>query len=497
METEFTIKREVNSGFSEEKKIDSPHLGVAIIDDKEYFDEYFKICESLQKKRVLLNKLKDHPVKVHINDKSHSESYQAVCNEIAGLNYLIKQKEDTFWDIVDKAKGNGQNFVIEKLTKKYSLDVFEKRVLLFFLYLEFYEISRNVCSEDELLGVFDLNNSAIWRMCNFIYFSSEGRLVKNAVLCKEYSKEENSAFVTLALSSRVLTNCARMLNGKKMDLKVKGKEGLSICTEVGFVKTPEYKMDGVILKEDVKEKVLFFLSGLKEENPKKLKVSQKIKKAKGLTFLFYGPPGTGKSMLAEAVADHLKKKLLMVEFSKITSRWYGDTDKNISKIFAAARKNNLVVCMDEADSLLYNRNFAAQEHDIRFVNEMLMELERFEGVAVLTTNMDILLDQALERRISLRVKFELPNEKIRTQIWRSHIPGNFRLSEDVDFPALANRYSFAGGYIKNAVLNTLRRAALNKQDMLTMEDFIFGANIEREGMFNKENLKGTIGFATQ
>ena len=91
----------------------------------------------------------------------------------------------------------------------------------------------------------------------------------------------------------------------------------------------------------------------------------------------------------------------------------------------------------------------------------------------------------------------MPDEKIRTQIWRSHIPDTIRLSEDVDFSALAKQYSFAGGYIKNAVLNSLRRVTLRKQGILTMDDLIFGANMEKEGMFNKENSKGVLGFAMQ
>jgi len=128
---------------------------------------------------------------------------------------------------------------------------------------------------------------------------------------------------------------------------------------------------------------------------------------------------------------------------------------------------------------------------------MLQELERFEGVSVLTTNMDILLDQALERRVSLKVKFEEPGEEIRYGIWESHIPKTINLSGDVDFEILARKYDFSGGYIKNAVLNALRRIALRKQNILTMEDLVFGADVEKQGMFSRQKKQAVLGFAMQ
>jgi SpoVK/Ycf46/Vps4 family AAA+-type ATPase len=198
-------------------------------------------------------------------------------------------------------------------------------------------------------------------------------------------------------------------------------------------------------------------------------------------------------MLAEAVAAKLKKKLLIVEFPKLTSRWYGETDKALSKIFTEAKKNNLVVCIDEADTLLYNRNFAAQEHDIRFVNIMLQEIENFAGEMILTTNMDNLLDPALERRVTLKVNFELPDEKMRAQIWRSLIPDKVTIAEGIDFLVLANQFSLSGGYIKNAVLHAMRRLASEGRNTLTKDDLLFGARLEQEGIFVKES-KPKIGF---
>jgi SpoVK/Ycf46/Vps4 family AAA+-type ATPase len=152
--------------------------------------------------------------------------------------------------------------------------------------------------------------------------------------------------------------------------------------------------------------------------------------------------------------------------------------------------------MDEADSLLYDRgSFAAQEHDIRFVNIMLQELERFEGVIILTSNMDALLDPALERRIGLKIKFESPDKKSQTDIWKMHIPDNISLSSDISFEALAGKYDFSGGNIKNAVLNAIRRIGRDNRMTMTMSDLVFGADLEKEGMFTKKEGRRIVGFA--
>jgi SpoVK/Ycf46/Vps4 family AAA+-type ATPase len=163
-------------------------------------------------------------------------------------------------------------------------------------------------------------------------------------------------------------------------------------------------------------------------------------------------------------------------------------------IFRQAKKNDLVIVLDECDTLLYNRGFASQEHDIRFVNIMLGELERFEGVAILTTNMDSLLDPALERRIALKIKFELPDQKTRQEIWRSHISRETEIDKDVDFERLAKSYEFSGGSIKNAVLNAFRKLIQSQTKKLTMGILIYGADIEMEGMFATNANKKFVGF---
>jgi len=460
-----------------------------ISDDRQYIEAYFRTCELLDEKREAL-----YDIKTNEKEPKDAEKIKYLKDKVKRLNERIKDEDDCFWDQVKKSMDADIKFSIEGLAENYKLSLYEKRMFIFFLYLEFCHVSDNICTEGMLSELFDFDDILFNRMRDFRYFSAQTPLVKHGFLSIDYVRYRASATATLLLTAKGLNIITAMLNGeKKVANDSEPDTTFDICNEIGHVKKPEYNMTDVALKDDIREKVMFLLKGSNQQGLKELGIQQKIKKGNGLIFLFYGPPGTGKSMLAEAIASYLEKRILIVEFPKITSRWYGDTDKNIANIFKSAKENKLIICMDEADSLLYNRNYAVQEHDIRFVNVMLQEIERYEGEMILTTNMDTLLDPALERRVTLKVKFELPDEKLREQIWRSHIPDKVTLAQGIDFPLIARQFELSGGYIKNAVFHALRRLSNEARKELTMEDLLFGARLEKDGIFVKEN-KPKIGF---
>lgn len=202
---------------------------------------------------------------------------------------------------------------------------------------------------------------------------------------------------------------------------------------------------------------------------------------KGITVLFKGDPGTGKTLCAEIMASELGMKLYQVSIPRLVSKYVGETEKNISKIFAAARANHCMLLFDEADSLFGKRVTNVESSIDRFsnmeTNLLLQEIERFDGIVILTTNLDKNIDDAFARRIMFKIDFPKPDIKHRTLIWKKLVPKDCPVSDDIDYERLGESFELAGGNIKNAVVRAAYRAA-ERRDKVTWDDIEFAAEKE-------------------
>ena len=183
----------------------------------------------------------------------------------------------------------------------------------------------------------------------------------------------------------------------------------------------------------------------------------------GLAFHFAGPPGTGKTICAEALANTLDRRLLVVRYSELESRWVGQTAKHVTSVFRAAERQDAVLFFDEADAIA-GRRFSSMQAAVEreansVVNVLLHELETFPGVVIFATNLAANMDPAFERRIRTHILFEMPTAVERERIWQVQLhPRKTPLADDVDFRALAEAYPRSGGDIKNAVLKAAQIA---------------------------------------
>ncbi|MDQ2890762.1 MAG: ATP-binding protein [Gemmatimonadota bacterium] len=189
----------------------------------------------------------------------------------------------------------------------------------------------------------------------------------------------------------------------------------------------------------------------------------------GLAFNFAGPPGTGKTICAEAIAQALGRRLLVVRYAEMESMWAGETPKNVAAVFRVATEQDAVLFFDEADAIAARRASSTlqpmQRESNTVVNVLLRELENFNGVVIFATNLAANFDPAFERRIRTHVLFERPGIEEREQIWRVQIhPDKTPLAADVDFAALATTFDASGGEIKNAVL---KAAAIGAAEPVT------------------------------
>jgi hypothetical protein len=201
--------------------------------------------------------------------------------------------------------------------------------------------------------------------------------------------------------------------------------------------------------------------------------------SRGVAGLFSGEPGTGKTMAASVVASELGLELVRIDLSAVVSKYVGETEKNLAKIFDEAQDAHAMLLFDEADSLFGKRTELKTAQD-RFanleVNYILQRMESFDGVSVLTTNAESAIDPALQRRLNFRIRFPEPELDEREKLWRQLLPPQVGLGE-VDFHALAERFDMTGGYIKNAVVRAAVVAARAGRN-LTAEDLWIGAHHE-------------------
>jgi len=207
---------------------------------------------------------------------------------------------------------------------------------------------------------------------------------------------------------------------------------------------------------------------------------KKLSHGKGTTALFVGPPGTGKTMAAEVIANEIKLDIYKIDLAGIVSKYIGETQKNLDRIFSAAEDANGVLFFDEADMLFGKRSEVRDSHD-RYANSevsyLLQKMEMYEGAVILATNLSQHMDEAFLRRFAFAIRFPFPEEDCRRQIWKSIWPEEVPLDDEINFDHLASRFRLSGGNIKNVALAAAFFAA-EEGGTVTMAHLFRG--IERE-----------------
>jgi hypothetical protein len=182
---------------------------------------------------------------------------------------------------------------------------------------------------------------------------------------------------------------------------------------------------------------------------------RKLAMGKGVDVLFAGPPGTGKTMAADVLASALGLDLYKIDLSTVVSKYIGETEKNLARIFAEARTSDAILFFDEADALFGKRTQVSDAHD-RYANievsYLLQRIEEHQGIVVLASNLRGNIDEAFVRRLHAVVEFPLPDVADRRRIWERIWPQATPLSPDLDLDVLASQVQVAGGSIRNIAL---------------------------------------------
>jgi SpoVK/Ycf46/Vps4 family AAA+-type ATPase len=268
---------------------------------------------------------------------------------------------------------------------------------------------------------------------------------------------------------------------------------------------PRHDLDRLILHPEVKTNILAGLRALEiRADLDRIWNLSAIQPQQGRCILnFYGPPGTGKTRAALGIALRLGKPLYQVDYSAVISKYLGDTAKHIKAVFQAAREQDAVLFFDEADSLLSKR-VATGESCSTSINQnrntLMQELDRFDGVVIVTTNLFENYDPALLRRIQRHIHFRLPNASMRRELFALHLPNPDRVRADYAVLAELSR-GLSGGDILNVCINAIYAGSVDLDTakwMVTQgmieEEIKKTRKAKAEHSGEKEGSKRRIGF---
>lgn len=245
--------------------------------------------------------------------------------------------------------------------------------------------------------------------------------------------------------------------------------------------TTDLTWDDLILEDQLREEIGDLQTWINRQSyiMNDLGLSDKLKP--GYRALFYGPPGTGKTLTACLLGKATGLDVYKIDLSQIVSKWVGETEKNLAKIFDFAENKNWILFFDEADALFGKRGETKSSQD-RYANQevayLLQRTETYNGVVIMASNLRNNMDDAFSRRLQSVIYFPMPKPKERLKIWQNVFSGNLKIDENVDLTEIAKKYEISGGGIINVLKYCAIKTLQKEKDKVSQIDIENG--IKRE-----------------
>ncbi|MCV3424320.1 MULTISPECIES: ATP-binding protein [unclassified Campylobacter] len=400
--------------------------------------------------------------------------------------------------IKERLKKSKISNVLADIFKEYALNDKECLIFISLLKEEYLLNTENSYSRDFNFLLHLISEDDVQKQENKVLLEEDSKLLSSNLL--EYDEFVNSlGDITkiFYLSDDILQ---RIINFKepKKNKKIK-LQNLVKEQDIFELIEPNINIDDVIMPQSTKD---LLESILKQQDKKVLERLNKwgIKTNKNIEakIIFYGPAGTGKTMSALSMAKAMKKSILSFDCSKILSKYVGESEQNVRKIFDTYKelcqtsKQSPILLLNEADQFLSTRvesSGGADKMHNQMQNIFLEQIERFSGVIIATTNFLESLDVAFSRRFEYKIEFKKPNYEQRLMIWQKAIPKNAKFDDNFDLKNLA-LYDLSGAQIAMVVKNTALKAAISKDGVFKMSDFLHTIEKEIESSFDKNKIVG-------
>ena len=370
------------------------------------------------------------------------------CCCLTELTYREEEKEK-FFGFMDLA--------FSKLT--------EKNILVFAmskLFIDFREVTKNQFTDHELPTPDTSDRQKCWE-----YFAKDYSLAEDIDLLEMSTKFlfTPGKIHDALIKAKALSNMDKEIVISRETL-FKGcyAQMSSELTQKATKVDAKFGFDDIVMNATQKETILHAIEQMtfRKQVYENWNYTKKYPYGRGLSILLFGAPGTGKSMCAQVIAHELNLELYRVDLSKVIDKYVGETEKSISMIFREAKKCNVVLFFDECDTLFAKRSDDGGSNQASNNNKtamLLQEVEAYDGVSVLATNYKHNIDPAFFRRMKYIVEFQFPDVDTREMLWKTTIPKDTPLADDVDIRFLAEKFEFVGGNIKNCILNAAFLAA--------------------------------------
>ncbi|MDN2931887.1 ATP-binding protein [Campylobacter coli] len=488
-----------NSGFF--KNIESnksQNLILSLLQSELSLSEYFlefleaKPRLNLDKKEAYgeyLEYLKDEFMRVELYERLSFIRSSTYSDE---LKAQIKLYEKHIKERLKKSKFYN---ILADIFKEYSLEYKEQIIFLALLKEEYTLSNENSVSREmnSLLSLVSENDLEKHKNKSLL---QENAPLLNLIEYDEYLNVFGDISKSFFITDEILQ---RIINFEpKQNKKIKIENVLKEQDIFELIE-PSIDINDIIMPQNTKE---LLENILKQQDKKVLERlnSWGIKSNKNIEakIIFYGPAGTGKTMSALAMAKSMKKTVLSFDCSKILSKWVGESEQNVRKIFDTYKnivqtcKQSPILLLNEADQFLSTRVESSSGSD-KMHNQMqnifLEQIERFNGVIIATTNFLESLDSAFSRRFDYKIEFKKPDFKDRLKMWEKFLLRKASFEKAFDVNLLAN-YELSGAQILMVVKNTALKVAVTEDGVFKMQDFIESIQKELNSSFDKSKIVG-------